>query len=132
MTPFAAQASLERRAAIAAMSGDDLGPLPVLWLIREALERYNEMRRTPQTWTKTRPVVLFKKEEHVLVLTPDNASEILVEFNGDLKDVKSLEAVRSHGAPNAALVLHDAVKDDPVKAEKLLIAIESATQDGLR
>lgn len=126
MTPVAAQASLERRAAIAAMSGDDLGPLPVLWLIREALEAYNRMRVTPQTWVNTRPVVLLKTATHTLLLTPRNGSNILVELDGHGDET------RWHEPPNAALVLHDAVKDDPVKAEKLLVAIESATQDGLR
>lgn len=126
MTPFAAQASLERRAAIAAMGGDDLGPAPVLWLIREALERYNEMRVTPQTWVNSRPVVLLKTTTHTLMLTPRNGSNILVELDG------YGDETRWHESPNAALVLHDAVKDDPVKAEKLLVAIESATQDGLR
>jgi hypothetical protein len=126
VTPFAAQASLERRAAIAAMGGEDVGPLPVLWLIREALDAYNDMRCTPQTWMKARPVTVVKTVNRRIVLTPANGSRILVELNEVGSDV------RSHEVPNAALVLHDAVKDDPVKAEKLLIAIESATQDGLR
>lgn len=126
MTPFAAQASLDRRAAIAAMGGEDLGPLPVLWLIREALEAYNRMRVTPQMWVNANPVVLLKTATHTLLLTPRNASQILVELDGHGDET------RWHEPPNAALVLHDAVKDDAVKAERLLMAIEAATQEGLR
>jgi len=125
VTPFAAQAALDRRAAVAAMGGEDLGPLPVLWLIREALEAYSFMRNTPQTWVNSKPRKLLKTTNCTFVLTP-SSGWIVVEYDAD--GVR----VHSHEAPNAALVLHDAVKDDPVKAEKLLIAIESATQDGLR
>lgn len=131
MTAAEAQDAIDRRAAVAVIAGAELGDLPLLWLIREALARYNDMVEWilehgtygPFRPVKASPVVLLKSVTRVLVLTPENGSQILMVLDD------SDEYSHSHAMPNAALVLHDAVKDDPVTAEQALTRIESATVD---
>ena len=125
MTKEKAQAALERRAAVAAIAGASLGSLPLLWLIREALDVYEESFRRHYRAESVPPVELLRSGGNTLALTPDGG-RLLVEFD------RCGARARVHETPNAALVLHDAVKDDPVKAEQLLRTIESATQESLR
>lgn len=128
MTKEEAQAALDRRAAVAVIAGAALGELPLLWLIREALQDYNDAIDGNRgfAFVDGRAAELLKAGGHTLVLVPYNGSRLLVEED----DFGSI--VRSHETPNAALVLHDAVKNDPVSAEELLVKIESATKKGLR
>jgi len=121
VTVAEAQAALDRRAAVAVLAGAALGQLPLLWLIREALWNYDD---ASEGLSKPMPIEvrLLSFGGHECWLDPGNGSRILVERDG----IGS--AVRSHEASNAALVLYDAVKDDPVRAELLLGAIESATE----
>lgn len=130
MTAAEAQDAIDRRAAVAVIAGAELGELPLLWLIREALARYNDMldgslelatRGLGASRVNAGPVVLLKSVSRVLLLTPDNGSQILMVLDD------SDEHAHSHAMPNAALVLHDAVKDDSVAAERALSRIESAT-----
>jgi hypothetical protein len=60
---------------------------------------------------------------HRFVLTADNESKVMLEFDS------FGSCIRAHEVPNAALVLHDAVRDDPVAAARLLVTIESATKE---
>lgn len=124
MTSAGARAEIERRAAAAALAGASLGALPLLWLIREALDDYVSFNEAADAdyWIVQQPTEtwLLHTGGHDLWLDPWNGKRILVE-----RDAFG-SAVRSHEVPNAALVLYDAVKDDPVRAARLLVAIESA------
>jgi len=132
VTEAEAQAAIDRRAALAAMAGASLGELPLLWLIREALEEYEEMlSELPSSIRAALSSVELLTAGEVLpslalVLTPHHGARILVERNA------VNDTVREHEVPNAALVLHDAVKGDPVHAEGLLVTIETATGKGVR
>ena len=123
MTAAEAQAEIDRRAALAAIAGAALGELPLLWLIREALEEYEDvLHELPSSIRAAlRPVELLTAGGHTFELTPDNGSRIVVERDS------FGSGVRAHETPNAALVLHDAIKDQPVQAEALLVLIESVT-----
>ena len=121
MTPAEAQAAIDRRAAAAALAGATLGPLPLLWLIREALDEYDDASETLSTRLVAEARIL-RDGGHDFWLDPHNGSRIVVE-----RDALG-SAVRSHELPNAALVLHDAVKHDPVRAEILIRDIEYATE----
>jgi hypothetical protein len=130
MTPRQAQAALDRRAAAAVLAGAAVGQLPLLWLIREALDDYLEMLDDEALERDLRcsgeslfvhRVPLLTAGGHTLELRPDNGSRLLVELDS------FRSTVRAHEVPNAALVLHDAVKADAVAAEGVLRKIESAT-----
>jgi len=115
----AAQAALDRRAAVAALAGAVLGQLPLLWLIREALDDHVEAcRRSPRPYAAE------------LLLQYGGHWFLLILGEGEGRVVEECDAnnalVRSYEMPGAALILHDAVKDDPVAAEKLLTTIERA------
>ena len=133
MTAAEAQAAIDRRAAVAGIAGAELGELPLLWLIREALARYNDLLEGLRELAthglgpgraKANPVALLTADGRVLLLTPDNGSQILMVLD------ESEEYAHSHAMPNAALVLHDAVKGDPIAAEQALTRIEAATVAG--
>ena len=124
----AAEAALDRRAAVASLAGAQLGRLPLLWLIREALDDYDYMLDGLGGEVRLRAVKqrgavrLLDAVGHTFLLTPDNGSRVVEERDA------AWSVVRSHEVPNAALILHDAVKDDPVAAENLLTTIEYATK----
>lgn len=128
MTAAEAQAALDRRAALAAIAGAALGELPLLWLIRAALEGYEDMlSELPSSIRASlRPIKLLTAGGHTFELTPDNDSRIVVERDS------FGSSVRAHETPNAALVLYDAIKGAPVQAEALLIQIESVTRKDSR
>ncbi len=127
MTPAEARAAIDRRVAVAVLAGATVGSLPLIWLIREALDTHASatllhamrFRRDPEP---PEEVPLLRAEGHELCLVGGSGANILVEHD----DIGS--TVRSHEAPNAALVLHNAVRGDPVRAEALLAAIEVATE----
>jgi hypothetical protein len=121
----AAQVALDRRAAVAALAGAMLGSLPLLWLIREALDEYYDRldgRRRWQTAALLRPVHLLDFGGHGFLLAANNGSRIVEECDANAS------VVRSHEVPDAALVLHEAVRHDPVAAENLIATIERATK----
>ncbi len=111
-----AQTKLDRRLASVALAGVVMGQFPLLWLIREALDDYHEA-----SWNRQ-----YEPERLLLRCTPRSlwlhhrSSRVLVE-----RDEDGL-AHCSYEAPTAALVLYDVVKGDPIAAERLLVAIDSA------
>lgn len=132
MNRVAAQAALERRIAVVALAGNELGSLPLLWLIREALDAYWDTCRDTLKLAGAQEKRLLRGETrllrvggHVLFLAPWNAPRILVEHDA------FGSTIRSHEVPSAVLVLHGAVREAPVRSERLLVAIERATK-GMR
>jgi hypothetical protein len=124
VTPEEARASIDRRVAVAVLAGATVGPLPLIWLIREALDGYaavSVMHGATEP-PKIRLVEVWGGHDMWLVAPNWNGSKILVEHD------HFGSTIRSHEVPNAALVLHDVVKGDPVSAEALLVAIEAATE----
>ncbi len=123
MTRGQAQAAIERRATVAVLAGAVIGDLPLLWLIREALDGY--VIASERLVRERAPEVhLLVSGGHELWLVAHNWPRVLVERDG------FGSSVRAHEVPNGALVLHDAVKGDPIQAERLLDAIEAATGKG--
>ena len=114
----AAQAALDRRAAVAALAGAMLGSLPSLWLIREALDEHVAARKPLQQYRFT---ALLEYGGHWFLLHC-GVPHVVEEYDANNA------YVRGHDVPNAALILHDAVKHDPVAAEDLLTTIERATR----
>jgi hypothetical protein len=118
LTAGSAQASLDRRAAAAALAGAMLGSLPLLWLIREALDEHVGAGKPLRFY---KPVALLRYGCHWFLL---NHGERHIVEEYDENDAH----IRSHDVPNAALILHEAVRHDPVAAENLITTIERATK----
>jgi hypothetical protein len=125
----AAQAQIERRAAVAVLAGEQLGRKPLLWLIREALDAYDAAHA--QVLESTRLAsVRGKRPHHAYMLyavarerggAPRPTGTVLDKWTqGNL--------TCSYDVPAAAVVLHGMVQTDPVAAEKLLVEIERATK----
>ena len=123
MRRASAQAALDRRCAAAALAGAALGKLPLLWLLREALDAYATVAITVDYTKHHSSTLLLRVGGHELWLEPWNAPRLLCE-----RDALG-SFVRAHEVPNAALVLYDAVKAEPGFAERLLVTIEAAAKD---
>ena len=113
-----AQAQLDRRAALAVISGESLGPAPLLWLIRQALDIFWEN----QINGSRKPILLHAvrgKRAHRSYWLEAEWASCLVELADGTR-------VGSYDGPRSALVLHNLVRRDPVAAERLLVEIEEA------
>lgn len=118
-----AQAKLDRRLASVALAGVVMGPSPLLWLIREALDDYHAASWDRQMYEPE--TLLLRAGARSLWLTPWYG-RVLIERQADSN------ATQAHEVPNAALVLYDVVQDEPLLAERLLATIESAARKGRR
>lgn len=97
-----------------------MGRLPLLWLIREALEDYaRRYAESPADSATLRLLPVTARRNELWLVC--NGFQVIEE-----RDTGGA-CIRTHDVPAAALLLHDAVKANPVAADALLSKIECAT-----
>ena len=123
MTPdTAADVELERRAALVTLEGEQLGPEPLVGLLRDALDNYMAVARR-NSESDPRYVVVLVARRFVL-LPPGTAART----NKPVRRFPVRVDPEDLDVPNAALELWGACHKDATLAVSVLDIIEERTQ----